>query len=83
MAFQYTGYQTMIYFKYLDLLTGHTLVANPGGEYEMQATESGPIPPGDGRWTSAPPPPPAPLKPPLPPLQKETKAASSDVKAGE
>lgn len=60
-AFQYTGYRTLIYFKYLDRGAGHTLVADPGGQYDIVATESDlAVPPGDGRWIPVPPPAPEP-----------------------
>ncbi len=63
-VFAYTGYRRIIYFKFLDLQSGHTLVADPGGQYEIMATESGiSVPPGDGFWTLRPSLPPPPIKP--------------------
>ncbi len=51
-VFAYTGYRRVYYFKYLDIRAGHTLVADPGQQYEIQATESDiPVPPGDGLWS--------------------------------
>lgn len=54
MTYRYTGYRTRYYFKYLDLQTGHTLVAEPGCYYQIAATEYGPVPPADGFWAASP-----------------------------
>ena len=51
-VFAYTGYRRVFYFKYLDIRAGHTLVADPGQQYEIQATESDiSVPPADGLWS--------------------------------
>jgi hypothetical protein len=55
-TFTYTGQSTLGYFSYADLDSGEMLVADPGGSYSIRAVEPGlPVPPGDGRWTAAPP----------------------------
>jgi hypothetical protein len=49
----FTGTQTYIYPQYLDELAQHTLVAHPGGVYEIEPASGNPgVPaiPGDGRW---------------------------------
>jgi len=87
-VFAYTGYRRIIYFKFLDLQSGHTLVADPGGQYEIMATESGiSVPPGDGLWTSLLPPVPLAIPPPEPKVKEPVKAKeaprSLTEKAGE
>lgn len=50
----FTGNVTLTYLQYLDALTQHTLVAQPGGEYKIELASGSnpalPVPPGDGRW---------------------------------
>jgi hypothetical protein len=54
--FIFTGTETLTYSQYLDVQAGHTLVAQPGGEYEIEPASGYPYPlpepPGDGRWIS-------------------------------
>lgn len=58
MAHRYTGADTRTYPAYLDAATRLTLVAEPGGVYEIAAAGDDadlPVPPGDGRWRTEPP----------------------------
>ena len=53
---RFTEGYTCIYQDYLDAVTMKTLVAQPGGTYQITPVGGDPgIPaiPGDGRWTSA------------------------------
>jgi hypothetical protein len=55
-SFTFTGPATLGYMAYADTETGEMLVAEPGQSYGIRAVEPGlPVPPGDGRWTAAPP----------------------------
>jgi hypothetical protein len=52
----FLGTETYIYLQYLDVVTGHTLVASPGGSYQIQVASGNPgvmLPPGDGRWQTS------------------------------
>ena len=73
MTYPFTGSDTRIYSQYRDLATDRTLVASPGGSYDMApAGQYGlPVPPGDGNWGRAttPPPPDAPAPAPDPPAE--------------
>lgn len=50
----FTGGVPLTYSQYLDVQAGHTLVAQPGGEYDIEAASGYPYalpePPADGRW---------------------------------
>jgi hypothetical protein len=60
VACRYLGYETRVYPQYLDLTAGGTLIADPGGEYDLAAAGSLdlPVPPADGLWEAAEPDPP-------------------------
>lgn len=52
-SFRYYGHMILYYLDYLDVATGHTLVALPGGSYLMTPVNSRQglgLPPPDGRW---------------------------------
>jgi hypothetical protein len=55
VPFTFTGDSTLTYVQYMDVQADRTLIAAPGGSYEM--TPAGnwnlPVPPADGRWESA------------------------------
>ena len=50
----FIGNVPLTYPQYLDAQAGHTLVAQPGGEYDVELASGYPGPrgpvPGDGRW---------------------------------
>lgn len=53
----FLGTEILIYPQYLDVVAGHTLVASPGGSYQIQVASGYPgvtaVPPGDGRWQAS------------------------------
>ena len=58
MPFRYLGNFTRTYTQYRDTAADMTLVADPGGTYDM-APAGGvamPVPPADGLWQAADPP---------------------------
>ena len=76
-VFRFTGYRSRYYLKYLDLASGHTLVASPNECYEMTATEPGLIvPPADGFWEVAETQPPA---LPAPPQKSLSDTAAEEI----
>jgi hypothetical protein len=70
---RYLGFETRTYVQYLDAEASTTLIASPGGSYDIVPAGSldFPVPPADGLWeaeASPPPPPqasPAAVPPPL------------------
>ncbi len=51
----FNGYRRTAYFKYRDLDSDVTLIAEPGEQYRIEATEPGiVVPPPDGMWAVAP-----------------------------
>jgi hypothetical protein len=52
VPYRYLGYETRTYVQYLDQEAGTTLVADPGGSYDMLPAGSWdmPVPPPDGLW---------------------------------
>jgi hypothetical protein len=57
MIHLFQGAETLCYVDYLDTIAGHTLVAAPGGTYQIAPAGEGfdygfAIPPPDGLWAS-------------------------------
>lgn len=52
--YSYTGDDERVYPGYRDVGAGTTLVAEPGGSYEIAAPDEAPVPPPDGRWAAKP-----------------------------
>lgn len=87
MSYRFKGDYSLVYPAYLDLVTGHTLTADPQGTYDMQpaAGRNLPVPPDDGKWETvtaspAPAPAPVPSPPPVPPAVVTTPAAPDEGK---
>jgi hypothetical protein len=55
VPYQYLGYETRTYVQYLVEPAGTTLIADPGGSYDMAPAGSWvlPVPPADGLWETA------------------------------
>lgn len=51
--FSYTGSDERVYPAYRDVDAGKTLLASPGGSYEIAAADKASVPPPDGRWKAA------------------------------
>ncbi len=49
-AVTYTGAERLTYSGYVDLATGRTLTADPGGTYDIAPVNAGPEVPADGRF---------------------------------
>ena len=49
-AVTYTGAESLTYSGYVDLATGRTLTADPGGTYDVAPVNAGPEVPADGRF---------------------------------
>jgi len=63
-TYTFTGLGPLGYPSYVDTVTETMLIAQTGGTYGMRAVEPAfPVPPGDGRWSAAPPAPAAPPPP--------------------
>jgi hypothetical protein len=55
VPYRYLGYETRTYVQYLDADADRTLIASPGGTYDIRPAGSlnFPLPPADGMWELA------------------------------
>jgi hypothetical protein len=68
----FTGHEPLTFTDYIDLGTGKTLTASPGGVYDVAPASGRDVPDIPGQWF-------APVKP---PAKKEVKAAKAPEGSG-